>query len=127
MEFQANQITLTRRDTSEKIYVSKDEDIVSVIKELLEKIQKDMYDRAVKRRDELTFTATNMDELRDIMENHPGFTKAMWCGDSLCEEKIKEIKGCKSRCIPEVEEHISDVCVCCGRPAKHMVYWDIQY
>ena len=126
-DFEANQITLTRRDTSEKMCVSKDDDIVSAIKDLLETIQKDMYDRAVKRRDELTFTATNMDELRDIMENHPGFTKAMWCGDVACEEKIKEIKGCKSRCIPEEEEHISDVCVCCGRPAKHMVYWDIQY
>jgi prolyl-tRNA synthetase len=126
-DFEANQITLTRRDTSEKIYVSKDEDITKVVNELLEKIQKDMYERALKRRNELMFTAKTMDELKEIMENHPGFTKAMWCGDVACEEKIKEIRGCKSRCIIEDEEWIADTCICCGKPAKHMLYWDIQY
>lgn len=52
----------------------------------------------------------------------------MWCGDSACEEKIKEdTGGVKSRCIPFHEEHLSDVCVCCGKPAKHMLYWGKQY
>ena len=86
-----------------------------------------MYERALKRRNELMFTAKTMDELKEIMENHPGFTKAMWCGDVACEEKIKEIRGCKSRCIIEDEEWIADTCICCGKPAKHMLYWDIQY
>ena len=35
--------------------------------------------------------------------------------------------GVKSRCIPFEEEHISDVCACCGKPAKHMLYWGRQY
>ena len=70
-----------------------------------------------------------MDEIITALEqNGDGFIKAMWCGDSECEDKLKEeTGGVKSRCIPFVEEHLSDVCVCCGKPAKHMVYWGKQY
>ena len=51
-----------------------------------------------------------------------------WCGDSACEDQLKdETGGVKSRCIPFEEEHLSDVCVCCGKPAKHMVFWGKQY
>ena len=63
----------------------------------------------------------------DIDKEHHGFIKAMWCGDTACEEKIKEIRGCKSRCIPFKEEHLSDKCIVCGREAKHLVIWGIQY
>jgi prolyl-tRNA synthetase len=52
----------------------------------------------------------------------------MWCGDSACEEQLKdETGGVKSRCIPFVEDHLSDVCVCCGKKAKHMVVWGRRY
>ena len=72
--------------------------------------------------------AASDEEFLDTAQNHPGFIKAMWCGDSACEEKIKEeTGGVKSRCIPFEEEHLSDVCVCCGKPARHMVYWGRQY
>ena len=72
-------------------------------------------------------TALNYDEFLDIAANKSGFIKAMWCGDSECEDKIKnDTGGVKSRCIPFDEEHLSDVCVCCGKPAKHMVVWGRQ-
>ena len=72
--------------------------------------------------------AHDHEEFLDIAANHPGFIKAMWCGDAECEDKLKdETGGVKSRCIPFVEEHISDVCACCGKPAKHMVVWGRQY
>ena len=48
-------------------------------------------------------------------------------GDKECEEKIKEIRGCKSRCILPDGDKIDDVCVCCGKEAKHHVVWGIQY
>lgn len=51
----------------------------------------------------------------------------MWCGDEACEDKIKELTGAKSRCIPFEQEHLSDKCVCCGKPATKMVYWGRQY
>ena len=68
-----------------------------------------------------------MKEIENVIYTNPGYIKAMWCGDEACELKIKEIRGTKSRCIPFEEENLSDVCVCCGKKAKHMVYFGIQY
>lgn len=122
-----NIITFTRRDTSEKIKENADIDVVSYTKDLLETIQKDMYERAKERRDNLTFEAHNLDEMKNILETQPGFIHAMWCGDEACELKIKELKGCKSRCILPNGEKIDTKCVCCGKDAKHHVVWGIQY
>lgn len=122
-----NKITFARRDTSEKMTEELTIDIVKYTKDLLETIQTDMYNRAVERRDKLTFEAHNLKEMEDILNTQPGFIHAMWCGDSECEVKIKEIKGCKSRCIVEDGKHIDDKCVCCGKEAKHHVIWGIQY
>lgn len=119
-------ITLARRDKDEKTTISID-DVEEKITSLLEDIQKNLYNQAKERMQAMTYTAKNIEEFQKIIENHPGFVKAMWCGNQECEEKIKEIRGCKSRCIPEEQEHISDTCVCCGKEAKHMVYWGIQY
>ena len=71
--------------------------------------------------------ATDYDEFKDIIANKPGFVKAMWCGDQACEDKIKEDTTATSRCMPFNQEHLSDVCVCCGKPAKAMVYWGKAY
>ena len=122
-----NTITIARRDTREKISVGSDVDIVSYVSELLETIQKDMYQRALERRNKLTFEAHNLKEMEDILNKQPGFIHAMWCGDEACELKIKEIKGCKSRCIDDTLKKIDETCVCCGRKAKHHVIWGIQY
>ena len=120
-------ITFVRRDTSEKITKRITDNISLYVQELLETIQKDMYKRALKRRDELTFEAKNLEEVKKIMETHPGFIKACWCGDEACELKMKEINGLKSRCILENEKLISDKCVVCSKEAKELVVWGIQY
>ena len=118
---------VVRRDTREKAFVPF-EQLQDYITELLVTIHKDMYDRALENTRQKTFTATTYEEFLDTAANRPGFIKAMWCGDSACEEKIKdETGGVKSRCIPFEEEHLADTCVCCGRPAKHMVFWGKQY
>ena len=120
-------ITFARRDTREKIQECSDVDIVEYVSNLLETIQKDMYDRAAQRRDSLTFEAHTLSDMENILNKQPGFIHAMWCGDQECEDRIKEIKGCKSRCILEEEKAIDEVCVCCGKKAKHHVVWGIQY
>ena len=120
-------ITFVRRDTSEKITKRITDNISLYVQELLETIQKDMYKRALKRRDELTFEVKNLEEVKKIMETHPGFIKACWCGDEACELKMKEINGLKSRCILENEKLISDKCVVCSKEAKELVVWGIQY
>ncbi len=126
-DLENNNITLVRRDTSEKIMINTNSNLVESINELLETIQKDMYHRALKRREELTFEAKNLEEVQNIMNNKPGFIKACWCGDEACELKMKEIKGLKSRCILENEKLKSDKCVVCGKQAKELVVWGIQY
>ena len=125
-DLENNQITFTRRDTRKKIQESIDIDITKYVKELLETIQNDMYNRAIERRDKLTFEAHNLSDMERILNTQPGFIHAMWCGNVECENKIKEIKGCKSRCIID-EPPIDDKCVCCGKKAKHHVIWGIQY
>ena len=126
-DLNANKIVLARRDTREKITCEADSDIASTVSDLLDTIQKNMYQRALERREKLTFEAHNLDDVRKIMDTQPGFIKAMWCGDEACELKMKEIKGTKSRCILEDEKKIDDKCVVCGKDAKHLVVWGIQY
>ena len=125
-DLENNNITLARRDTFERITISKDSDIVSEVDKLLETIQKDMYNKALARQNKLTFKAKDLTEIENILNTQPGFIHADWCGDVACENKIKEIKGCKSRCIVD-EPLITGKCVCCGNDAKHHVIWGIQY
>ena len=122
-----NKITFARRDTREKITESLDVNVVEYTKNLLETIQQNLYNRALQRREELTYECHTLDEVAEIMNTKPGFIKAMWCGDQECELKMKEIKGTKSRCILEGHEHIDDKCIVCGKPAKHLVVWGLQY
>lgn len=126
-DLENNQITFTRRDTSEKITKDINIDIVSYVKELLKTIQHDMYEKALERRNKLTFEARNLDEVKKIMDTQPGFIKADWCGDEACELKMKEINGIKSRCILEQEKPLTGKCVVCGKEAKDLVVWGIQY
>ena len=126
-DMENNQCVLVRRDTREKQFISLDQ-LEAAVEQGLQDLHDAMYQRALKNLEEKTFTATTYEEFLDTAQNKPGFIKAMWCGDSACEDKIKEdTGGVKSRCIPFEEDQLSDVCVCCGKPAKHMVYWGRQY
>ena len=126
-DLENGKVTIVRRDTREKIEIDVNSDIVSTVSELMEEIQNNLYNRALERRNKQTYVAHNLEEMTNIMNEHPGFIKAMWCGSPECETKIKEIKGTKSRCIPFEQEHIDDKCVCCGKQAQEMVVWGIQY
>jgi len=117
-------ITFARRDTKERITVSIDSDIEKEVDNILDTIQKDMYNKALERQNKLTFEAKTLSDIENILNTQPGFIKASWCGNRECEDKIKEIKGCKSRCI--VSES-NGKCVCCGKDAKYEVIWGIQY
>jgi len=119
-------ITFTRRDTGEKYTEDKNINVVDYVSKLLDTIQKDMLEKATKRRDELTFEAHDLDDMKKILDTQPGFIHADFCGDSECEEKIKEIRGCKSRCIID-DDLVDGKCVCCGKEAKYHVIWGIQY
>ncbi len=123
-DLENKEITLVRRDTLEKETIA-----ISAFKERVEKllveIQNNMYDRALKRRDSMIYEAKTKEEFQDIAQNKPGFILISWCGNTSCEDKIKEETGLKSRCI---KEEISDgVCAYCGKKAKYKIYFGKQY
>ena len=116
-----------RRDTREKYTVALSE-IHDFTVKLLDTIHNDMYERAEKHLKENIFDAKTYEEFKDIADNKPGFIRAMWCGETECEEQIKADTTVTSRCMPwEDQERISETCVCCGKPAKHLVYWGKAY
>lgn len=126
-DIEKGQVVVVRRDTREKIIVPIAE-ITTKLGEILETIQKDMFDRAKAFLDDHISAAVTMEEMNQKFNEKGGFIKAMWCGSEECEEEIKaQTGGASSRCIPEEQEQLSDVCICCGKPAKHMVYWGKAY
>ena len=125
-DIEAGQAVVVRRDTREKTVVSFDE-LAQKAGEILEAEQKDMFERARAHRDAHTYTAVTKEEFQDTADNKPGFIKAMWCGETACEEAIKEEIGVTSRCIPFEQEHLADTCIFCGKPAQKMVYWGKAY
>lgn len=125
-DIEKNQAVLVSRVDRSKTFVSLD-NIEEELNSLLDKIQKQMYDAALENRVSKTSSAKDYDEFKKIVEEKGGFVKAMWCGDEACELKIKEDTTATSRCIPFEQEEISDKCICCGKPAKKMVYWGKAY
>lgn len=125
-DIEKNQAVLVSRFDRSKTFVSLD-NIEEELSNLLDKIQQQMYDAALQNRESKTSSAVSYDEFKSIIEEKGGFVKAMWCGDEECENKIKEDTTATSRCIPFEQEELSDKCVCCGKPAKKMVYWGKAY
>ncbi len=125
-DIENNKCVFVRRDTREKIEVSLDE-VEAKAAELLETIQKDMYEAAKAHLEAHTYSATSWEQFCDTINNKPGFVKSMWCGEQACEDKIKEELAATSRCMPFEQENLADTCVCCGKPAKKMVYWGRAY
>ena len=125
-DIEAGQAVIVRRDNREKTVVSLD-NLTEAVGEILEKMQADMLAKATAHRDANTHEAHNWEEFTDILTRKQGFIKAMWCGDRACEEAIKDETGATTRCMPFEQEHLSDVCVHCGKPAKTMVYFGKAY
>ncbi len=126
-DIENNSCVLVSRVTREKKFVSLD-NLEEEVQAMLKFVHDELVERALENREEKTHDAHTHEEFLEIAANRPGFIRAMWCGDSACEDQLKdETGGVKSRCIPFTEEHLSDTCVCCGKKAKHMVVWGRQY
>lgn len=126
-DIEAGKCVLVRRDTREKIECALDQ-VAETAAKLLQDIQKDMYARAKAHLESHISEVKSYAAFKDAVENKPGFIRAMWCGSEECEIKIKEDTTATSRCMPlKEEEAVSDVCVCCGKPAHKLVYWGKAY
>ncbi len=122
-DIERGECVLVRRDTREK-YQVKTDNVAEEAAKLLDVIQKEMFERAKAFRDAHIYTAENYDEFKDAADNKPGFIRAYWCGELACEDQIKADTTCTSRCMAFGDD---SVCVCCGKPAKKLVYWGKAY
>ena len=125
-DIEAGKCVICRRDTREKVEVALDQ-LAETVDALLKQMQSDMLEKARKHVESHTYTATTREEFEEIFATKTGFVKAMWCGETSCEEAIKENMAVTSRCMPFHQECLSDKCVYCGKPAKKMVYWGRAY
>ncbi len=128
-DIENNQCVVATRFNGEKQFIALDGEFEGKIKELLDKtIPEGMFAKAAENRRNKTYICKTTDEIiKALEEKGDGFVKAMWCGEEACEDKVKELTGVGSRCMPFEQEKISDVCVCCGKPAKKMVLWGKAY
>ena len=125
-DMEKNQCCICRRDSGEKVFVSLDE-LETRVQELLDSVHNGLYERAKKNLEDHTKVCHTLDEVKQFMDTEGGFAKTMWCGELDCELKMKEQAGVTSRCMPLKQDKVGDVCVCCGKPAKHMIYWGVAY
>lgn len=125
-DIEANSCVIVRRDTGEKRTVSLG-NITAEVKSDLNALAANLFERALKNREERTFECPDYASLKKAADTELGFYKAMWCGDEACEDKLKQELDITSRCIPFDGKRLSDRCPCCGKEAKHMVYWGKAY
>ncbi|WP_458863201.1 proline--tRNA ligase [Acidaminobacterium chupaoyuni] len=125
-DIENNSCVLVRRDNREKTVASL-ENLPATVNKMLEEFAAAIYAKAKANLDQNIVSAATLEEMKAALVGRPRFVKAMWCGDEHCEEVIKAETGMPSRCMPFEQEHISDVCPVCGKPAKHMVIFGIAY
>lgn len=121
-----NKCVTVMRHNYEKEAVSLD-NIAETVKEKLQTVRDGMYKKAYDNRARRTHMCKTLDDITEALKDGDGFIKAMWCGSETCEDEVKAKTGVGSRCIPLDGEQVSDVCVCCGKPAKALVLWAKAY
>jgi len=126
-DIEQNQCVIVTRHNREKAFVSLD-DLETAVNDKLTAVRDGLYANALANRERRTYACKTLDEItKTLEEKGNGFIKAMWCGSEECESKVKEVTGVGSRCIPLEQEKVSDVCVCCGKPANQLVFWGKAY
>jgi len=125
-DIENGQCVVVTRHNLEKTVVSL-EGLADTVAAKLSEVRDGMYEKALANRERRTYACKTIDEINEALKNGDGFVKAMWCGDEECEDGVKAQTGIGSRCIPLEQEQIEDVCVCCGKKAKHMVVWARAY
>jgi prolyl-tRNA synthetase len=118
-DIEKNQVVLARRDSREKAFVPMG-GLTAHVAGLLDTIQRALFDRAVKFREEHTTRADSYEEFKRIMDGRPGFVISPWCGDAECEAQIKAETQATLRNIPMDAvrwDAGGPPCIKCGRPA----------
>jgi prolyl-tRNA synthetase len=101
--------------------------LVAEVQAMLGEVQRQMYDRALKFREEHFFSVDTLDELKAKLEEARGFALAGWCGSEACEQQVKEESGATSRNIPFEPSETKHKCLVCGDEAVHTVAFARAY
>jgi prolyl-tRNA synthetase len=125
-DLENNTVEVARRDTLEKKTVSAD-GIDTYMADLLEDIQKNMYEKALQFREKNTFFVNSWEEFRDVVEVKGGFAFAHWDGTPETEARIKEETKATIRCIPFDNPQEAGKCVLTGKPSKERVLFAVAY
>ena len=125
-DLEKEQAVLVRRDSGGKEFVSIDR-LPERLPELLETMQKDLFQRALKFREEHTRYGEDYGEFLEIMESQRGLFRTGWCGSPECELKAKEESKATIRCIPFGEDNRAGRCLVCGEQAAKTVYFARAY
>ena len=124
-DLQSKTVEIARRDNLTKEFISLD-NASNHISLLLEEIQKNLLDKALKFRNENITIVENFDEFKDVLENKGGFISAHWDGSDETENKIKELTKATIRCIP-IGKKESGKCVFSGNPSIQRVLFAKAY
>jgi prolyl-tRNA synthetase len=128
-DVEAEQVVLARRDIpgKEGKRAIPQAELLHEAKQLLEEIQKSLYERALRFREEHTHEPKDYEEFKAAVED--GFALAPWCNDPACEKAIQEETKATNRCIPLDQEDLpSDArCIRCGKPAKERALFARAY
>lgn len=116
-EIKNKKATLVRRDNGKK-NSAPFKLLTSKVKEILDSIQKDLFEKSRDFLGENTREVFDYKEFKDIMRKDKGFLKAFWCENPKCETKIKEQTKATIRCLPLTSKNEKGKCIYCGRPAK---------
>src|SRR6202012_3729494 len=121
-----NSVEIARRDTKEKTSVSMD-NLAGYVKDLLENIQRSMYNKALAFRDEHITRADTMDEFLRLLDGKGGFILAHWDGTVETEEAIKDKTKATIRCIPLDAAPEEGKCIFSGKPSHQRVLFARAY
>ena len=121
-DIEGGKMLLFRRDTCEKTEAALGD--VEGVKRLLQDICVSLYDRAKERMQSRIVNAESLEELLQGV-NGGNFVRAGWCGERACEDKVKEFAQATARVLDEKCDH--PTCLCCGKPAKHTVFFARAY
>lgn len=116
-----------KRNGGDKFTIATDDTLTDTVKKVLDDIQSELYNAALENLNSHIYTCTDLETLKETADSKPGFIKAMLCGDRECEDKLKEVAGVTSRCIPFDGEPVSDKCVVCGKKAENVLYFGKAY
>jgi prolyl-tRNA synthetase len=126
-DLEKSQVVLARRDTREKAFVPMD-GLAGHVEGLLAAIQRALYDRAVKFREEHTSETDSYDQFKEIMDGRPGFVVSPWCGSAACEASIKAETQATIRNIPYISKPAAGKsCLKCGSPATVHAWFAKSY